>query len=110
MKKLMFTFCIMLFSSFVIASPANIGDVEYGYSAISITSMDGLIGGGSSNVVDVGKSDSFTRNTVNTYITAKAPIEAEQVGIGLFETVNADNLHRICRSLPSEVGWPSVVS
>jgi hypothetical protein len=109
MKKLMLFLCIMLFSSFVIASPANIGDVDFGYSAISITSSDGLIGDESSNIVDVGK---VTDNNIMKNINIKSMLMSysgqAKTGAGVLNTVGLvsyQNLNCSNRHLQHEVGW-----
>lgn len=103
MKKVIFL-CIMLFSSLTIASPIYVGDVEYGYSAISITSADGLIGN-VSDVVNVGESNETMIDTENNSMTIARPtIGALQTGIGLVSG-QLVNLHRTGRALPLEVGW-----
>lgn len=106
MKKLMFLFCITLFFSFAVTSPA-ISDTTYGYSAVSVTSMDGLIDT-NPNVVDVGNPDETTINTcANCHLaTTKLTTGANQTDIGL-NSNQPVSLYYDQRPLPIEVGWRS---
>lgn len=97
MKKLIFLLCITLFSVFALAGTVSAGDVSAGYSAASITSMDGLIGTGSSNASEI-----------NTNTEPMPYSETVKTGVGVVKTAGLVGLYRMVtgKRLPlTEVGW-----
>ena len=99
MKKFTFFLCIMLFSGLAIAATASAVDVEYGYSATSITSADGLITDADGLVTSTGAGC-----TTNDHSEDALVIE-DKTSIGLIQTELAVNLPQVNRQLSHEVGW-----
>ena len=96
MKKFIFLICLMLFSTVALAGPVA-GDGLLGYSDI---------GGGSSNVVDIGSMDTSAAKTTNT--KQMTTVVQAKTGAGVIYTAGLDSLNRMqpSKRLPlTEVGW-----